>query len=207
MTNYEGTDDVLAAIALLRDRGLRVQFLVIGAGPVLPDLQAQADGLELGDQVQFLGPKSPEQVRKHLALADAVALPRKAYRVCQIVSPLKPFEAMAMGKPVILSDLPVSREIVQDGVTGLLCRPDDPHDLAAKLESLARDATLREQLGTSARAWILRERTWSANGQFARRTYDSLLRDEWRASTTSPFATGAAPTLPRLAAEPGERMS
>ena len=204
---YEGMDDVVAAIALLREHGLRVDFLLIGAGPALSDLQKQVADLGLDGQVQFLGPKPPDEVQGLLALADAVALPRKAFRVCRIVSPLKPFEAMSMGKPVILSDLPVSREIVEDGVTGLICRPDDPRDLAAKLESLARDAGLRTRLGASAREWILRERTWAANAQFARRTYEGLLRGENKSVSNSPIAGRTTKAIRSSTTSADERLN
>lgn len=76
---------------------------------------------------------------------------KKALPVCEMVSPLKPFEAMAMGKVVVSSDVAALAEIVKDGVTGLLHRKDDPNDLANKIEQLIMNPELRSRLGLAAR--------------------------------------------------------
>src|SRR5262249_18004778 len=115
------------------------------------------------DRVTFVGQVPPTSVPRYWSLADVVVLPRKPFKVCKVVSPLKPFEAMAMSKVVVLSDLPVMREIVQDGETGLLCRPEDPAHIAEILERLAASPQLRDRLGKDARKWILEKRTWAAN--------------------------------------------
>jgi glycosyltransferase involved in cell wall biosynthesis len=175
LTNYEGTDDLIEAIAILRDRDIRVIFLVVGSGAMLMQLKQQVKDRKLDDQVHFLGPRPPGEVSEHLALADVVALPRKPFRVCEIVSPLKPFEAMAMAKPVILSDLPVSREIVTDGVTGLLCAPADPTDLARVLERLFHDVDLRECLGRQGHDWVVKSRSWATNARIAADVYGTIL--------------------------------
>ncbi|HVV95306.1 MAG TPA: polyhydroxyalkanoic acid system family protein, partial [Hyphomicrobiales bacterium] len=134
LTVYEGLDDLIAAVGLLRDRGLAVRFVVVGDGEVREALGRQAEALGLQDEVIFVGRVPPEEVRRYWSLADIVALPRKPMQVCEVVSPLKPFEAMAMGKPVVLSDLAALREIVRDGETGRLIRPADPDDLARVLQ-------------------------------------------------------------------------
>ena len=90
-----------------------------------------------------------------------------------VVSPLKPFEAMAMAKAVILSDLPALREIVSDGETGLICKPADPVDLAATLARLARDPELRKRLGESAPVRSA-NRTWHENALRLIRLYRDM---------------------------------
>lgn len=138
MVTYEGLDDLIAAIGVLAERQLRVRLLLLGGGAAQGDLKALTAELGLGEQISFLGWVPPAMVPQYWALADAVVLPRKPFKVCMVVSPLKPFEAMSMGKPVILGDLPVMREIVRDGETGMLCRAGDPASLADTLERLAR---------------------------------------------------------------------
>jgi glycosyltransferase involved in cell wall biosynthesis len=127
----------------------------------------------------------PDEVMRYLSLADAVTLPRKAFKVCNVVSPLKPFEGMAMAKPVVLTDLPVLREIVQHDVTGLLAAPDSPQDLARTLIRLAADADLRTRLGKAARGWVLQERSWSAAASALNSIYAAVTNDALRERRTS----------------------
>jgi glycosyltransferase involved in cell wall biosynthesis len=169
LTAYEGLDDLIESIALLRDQGRRVRLLIVGEGYVRPDLEQLTRSRVLESYVTFIDRVAPSEVAEYWGLADAVALPRKAYKVCKIVSPLKPFEAMGLARCVILSDLPVMHEIVTDGATGLICQPEDPKDLARVLNRLIDDPELRVRLGNAGRTWVLEHRTWSAN---ARRLID-----------------------------------
>lgn len=175
LTVYEGLDDLIEAIGLLRQEGIPASLVVIGDGVVRPSLEQLARARGLQAVVQFLGRMRPDEIFGYLSLAHAVALPRKAYRVCKIVSPLKPFEAMAMAKPVILTDLPALREIVQDGRTGLICQPENPHDLAQALRRLAENPMLCRTLGEAARRWVVSERSWSANAALLQDQYDQLV--------------------------------
>jgi glycosyltransferase involved in cell wall biosynthesis len=174
LTNYEGLDDLIQAIGLLRGRGVKVKFLLVGEGPFRSRLQDLVRAQALESHVTFVGRVSPDQVPRFNALADLMIFPRKNYKVCNVVSPLKPFEAMAMGKPVILSNLVVSREIVKDGVTGLLCEPENPSALADAIEQLARDPKRRAELGSRAQEWVIRERTWEANAARLRSIHERL---------------------------------
>ncbi|MCC6983574.1 MAG: glycosyltransferase [Bauldia sp.] len=173
LTAYEGLDDLVAAADSLNP-AIRARLLVVGEGPYLEPLRTAAAARRFGSAVTFLGAVPPGDIPRYWALADAVALPRKPFKVCEVVSPLKPFEAMAMGKPLILSDLPVSREIVRDGETGLLCRPADPQDLAATIARLARDPALRQRLGAQGRAWAVSHHSWQMNARRLVEVYDRL---------------------------------
>lgn len=168
---YEGLDDLIRAIAVLRDKGLRVRLILVGHGAFRPNLQELTASLDLDDRVTFVGQVPPASVPRYWSLADAVVLPRKPFKVCKVVSPLKPFEAMAMSKVVVLSDLPVMREIVQDDETGLLCRSEDPVHIAEVLERLMASPELRARLGRNARQWIVEKRTWAANAHRLREIY------------------------------------
>jgi glycosyltransferase involved in cell wall biosynthesis len=173
LTAYEGLDDLIVAVGSLNP-AIRARLVIVGEGPHLETLRAAATATRSGSAVTFLGAVPPAEIPRYWSLADAVALPRKPFKVCEVVSPLKPFEAMAMGKPVILSDLPVSREIVRDGETGLICRPADPQDLAATLARVARDGALRNRLGAAARAWVVGHHSWKMNAQRLIEIYDRL---------------------------------
>ena len=174
LTIYEGLDDLIAAVGLLRERGVPAKLIIAGMGPMQAGLERQTEELGLTGAVQFLGRIEPSEVRRHLSLADVVALPRKPFPICEIVSPLKPFEAMAMGKPVVLSNLAALREIVAHGERGLLCQPADPADLAATLHRLAEDSALRRKLGDAGREWVLASRTWAANAEVLQGIYSRL---------------------------------
>ena len=165
LSSYEGLDDLIEALALLRGQDVAARLVLVGDGEFRADLEALAQARGQAGAVHFVARVGPEEVRRYLSLADAVAIPRKPHRVCQIVSPLKPFEAMAMEKPVILTDLQALREIVDHGRTGLICRPADPADLAAKLLELARSPALRRDLGSAARRWVVDERSWERNAR------------------------------------------
>ena len=77
------------------------------------------------------------------------------------MSPLKVFSYMAAGKPILCSDLPVLREVIEDGRNGILVPPDDPDAWAIALQRLLGDPALREKLGSTARADFLAHHTWS----------------------------------------------
>jgi glycosyltransferase involved in cell wall biosynthesis len=174
LSSYEGLDDLIAALALVQEAGVAVRLVLAGEGEYRPALEALAARTGITDRVIFAGKVNPDEVRAFLSLADAVALPRKPLRVCEVVSPLKPFEAMSMAKPVVLSNLAALREIVVDGQTGLLCRPGDPAHLAEILLQLVRDPSQRWRLGQEAREWIVKERSWARNADALRMLYAHL---------------------------------
>jgi glycosyltransferase involved in cell wall biosynthesis len=178
---YEGLDDLIEAVGRLRESGVTAKLLIVGKGSPRDSLERQALDRGLGQNVQFVGQIEPSEVQRYLSLADVVALPRKPFRVCEVVSPLKPFEAMAMAKPVVLSDLAALREIVVHGETGLLCKPADPEDLAAVLARLANDEGLRRRLGEAARRWVVACRSWSAHARTLVKLYGELRPDAFAA--------------------------
>jgi glycosyltransferase involved in cell wall biosynthesis len=92
-----------------------------------------------------------------------------------MVSPLKPFEAMAMGKVVLASNVAALAEIVQDGYNGVLFEKDNVKDLASKLEMLINNPTLRKQIGKQAREWVERERDWKHLSKKVSNIYRKLL--------------------------------
>lgn len=171
---YEGVDHLLAAIALLRGRGHAVRGLVVGDGDARPALEHRARRLGLASAVRFAGRVPPDDVQRWYAQIDVFVVPRVDARVTRTVTPLKPLEAMAMARPVVVSDLPALRELVQPGVTGLAFVPDDPRSLADTVEPLLDDPSARAALGAAAREWVAGERTWRANGERYRRLFADL---------------------------------
>ena len=169
---YEGLSDLLTATVLLRERGLPVRALVVGDGPELAGLR-RSEAAAVG--AALLPGRVPHaEVRRHLAALDVVVLPRTDSRVCRLVTPLKPYEAMAAGLPVVASRLPALAEVVQDGVTGLLAPPSDPSGLADVLAPLVADPARRRELGSAGREWVRAHATWSRHAQAYRQLYAEL---------------------------------
>jgi glycosyltransferase involved in cell wall biosynthesis len=162
---YEGLDDVIEAVCILRDRGLSARLFILGDGPYRGELEAKALQCRAGTNVRFLGRVRPDEVSRYLSLADVVPITRKPFRVCEVVSPLKPFEAMAMGKAVVLTDLKALREIVVDKQRGRLCRPADPTHLADVLSELTLDRDECARLGMAGRDWVINHRSWRAHAR------------------------------------------
>jgi len=169
---HEGIGTLLEAVKILNDRGVRTRALIVGDGPERPALQRQAEAL--GIDAIFPGRVPMSQVRAYHAVLDAFVVPRTPDRVCQLVTPLKPVEAMASGLPVVVSGVRALSEIVNDKVTGLVSPPLDPAALADTLQTALEDPELRAELGANAREWVARDRTWAHNAARYREAYERL---------------------------------
>jgi glycosyltransferase involved in cell wall biosynthesis len=169
---HEGIGTLLEAVKILNDRGIRTRALIVGDGPERPALQRQAAAL--GIDAIFPGRVPMSQVRAYHAVLDVFVVPRTPDRVCQLVTPLKPVEAMASGLPVVVSGVKALSEIVNDKVTGLLSAPLDPAALADVLSELLDSPDLRAELGANAREWVARDRTWAHNATRYREAYQRL---------------------------------
>ncbi|WP_285761162.1 glycosyltransferase family 4 protein [Nocardiopsis ansamitocini] len=159
---YEGLESLVDATALLRKRGVPAHALVVGDGPELGALRERAAAAGLNGYAHFPGRVPAEQVRVHHAALDVFAVPRRDDRVCRLVTPLKPVEAMASGLPVVASDLLALSEIVKPGVTGELIPAGDSETLSNCLERLFYSPDVREAYGLAARESVGAHRTWRA---------------------------------------------
>ena len=163
LSPYEGIDTLLEAVALLRARGVPARALIVGDGPERTALQHQAARCGLAQAAIFTGRVPAAKVREFHALLDVFVVPRRRDRVCQLVTPLKPVEAMASGICVVTSEVKALTEIVKHEVTGALTVPQDPVSLADCLERLFYSPDIRRKLGDNAREWVARDRTWAHN--------------------------------------------
>jgi glycosyltransferase involved in cell wall biosynthesis len=171
---HEGIGTLLEATRLLKDRGLPVRALIVGDGPERAALQRQAAELGLGTAAIFTGRVPAAKVREFHALLDVFVVPRTPDRVCQLVTPLKPVEAMASGLCVVTSEVKALAEIIKPDVTGALTIPQDPVALADTLEPLVGSPDIRTKLGENAREWVARDRTWAHNAARYRDAYARL---------------------------------
>jgi PEP-CTERM/exosortase A-associated glycosyltransferase len=157
---HEGIDVLLRAFARLRAERPDARLLLVGDGDTRAELRAEVRRLALDAHVVMPGRVPHAVIQRYYSVCDVVAYPRRAARVTELVAPLRPLEAMAMGRAVVASDLSGLREIVRHGETGLLVPPDDADGLATALARLAADAPLRARLCEGARRFAAGERDW-----------------------------------------------
>jgi glycosyltransferase involved in cell wall biosynthesis len=149
---WKGVDVLLEALAHVS----KARGLIVGGHAKEPDLarlKALAARLGIGDRVTFTGMVDPARVSRFLRQADVLALPNPASAIStRFTSPLKLFEYMAAGRPVVASDLPSIREVLHHEVDALLVTPGDPAAMAAAIERLITDPALSARLAAAALA-------------------------------------------------------
>ena len=177
-TDYEGLDYLLRAGAVLNEKHkAKFKILMIGDGVVLDSLKNLSRELKLDNVVHFTGRIEHNDVLDYYSVIDIAVYPRKGMKVCEIVSPLKPLEAMAMEKTVIASNVKALSEMVKNNETGLLHEKDNIEDLTTKIESVLIDKEKRDKLGLSAREWVKENRTWKATSEIVSNKYQELIKE------------------------------
>jgi glycosyltransferase involved in cell wall biosynthesis len=172
---YEGIPYLLEAAARLRVDVPQLRVLVVGDGDERDRIVEAGRRLGLDDGALVMPGQVPhDRILGYYSILDVFVVPRTANRVSQLVTPLKPFEAMAMQRATVVSDLPALREIVIPGETGMTFRAEDADDLARVLGELLTNEALRTRLGRQAREWIVAERTWTQNGRRYRDLFEEL---------------------------------
>lgn len=161
--DYEGLDDLIAAMPALVAKRPDAHLLLVGGGPMEQSLAIQARLSPVADRIHFVGRVPHDQVERYYSLVDILAYPRKAMRLTELVTPLKPLEAMAQRRLVAASDVGGHRELIEDGVTGTLFPPDDPVALADALAAMFEDRGNWETRRAQARAFVETDRNWSSN--------------------------------------------
>ena len=161
--DYEGLDDLIAAMPALVAARPNARLLMVGGGPMEAALRAQAAASSVADAIHFVGRVPHTEVERYYGLVDILAYPRKRMRLTDLVTPLKPLEAMAQRRLVAASDVGGHRELIRDGETGTLFAPDDPAAVAAALAGMFADRSGWDARRRTARAFVERERNWSSN--------------------------------------------
>jgi len=160
LMGYEGLDTLIDAVAQLRARGAQPNVMIIGDGEARPALEAQVQRLGLSEHIRLLGRMSPQQAHDALSRCALVCIPRKPFKVCEIVPPIKLVEAMAMGKPVIVPDLPVFRDEMGAHPAGWFFKAGDAVDLSRVIEAALADGTALAALGERAKEYATTQRCW-----------------------------------------------
>jgi PEP-CTERM/exosortase A-associated glycosyltransferase len=174
--DYEGLDDLIAAMPALVASHPDARLLLVGGGPMEAALKAQAEASPTAQAIRFTGRVPHGEVERYYSLCDVMAYPRKRSRLTDLVTPLKPLEAMAQGRIVAASDVGGHRELIVDGLTGVLFPPDDPAASAAALAALFGRRSAWPEMRDAARAHVAAHHDWNRNASRYRDVYQALLK-------------------------------
>jgi PEP-CTERM/exosortase A-associated glycosyltransferase len=188
--DYEGLDDLIEAMPMLAQRqtdagegdagsgddGAGIPHLIlVGGGPRTADLEIQAKASPMAKYIHFIGRVPHEEVSRYYSLIDLLVYPRKPMRLTDLVTPLKPLEAMAQGRLVVASDVGGHKELIEDGVTGALFTAGSPSSLANATAAMLADRNGWDERRAVARAYVASERDWAKNVQRYEPVYQMLL--------------------------------
>ncbi len=153
---YEGLLFLLRAVARLFARRPDVKLLLVGGGPQAATIEQEIESLGLADRIVMTGRIPHEEVDSYYDLIDILVYPRRRMRLTEIVTPIKPIEAMAKGQNILASDVGGHREIIGDQVTGKLFEADSVDDFLMKINEMLDDRQSLSRLAENARAHVVR---------------------------------------------------
>jgi glycosyltransferase involved in cell wall biosynthesis len=159
---WDRLDALIEAVKSLHAGHPEMKLLLVGDGPEMEDLKQTAVLLGMESEVVFPGPVTRDEVPAYIDAMDICVLPDSN----AFGSPIALFEFMAMGKPCIVPDLGPMRDVIDDGVTGLMFSRGDYGALKKALLMLVEDSVLRNQLGARAKQVVFDTHTWAANARF-----------------------------------------
>lgn len=173
---YEGLDLLIEATALLAPSNPDLRALLVGGGPQDAALRQLALQRGVADRVVFTGRIPHDQVQRHYNLIDVLVYPRQRMRLTDLVTPLKPLEAMAQGRMFLASDVGGHLELIRDGDTGTLFAAGDATALATALQGLLARRDEWPAFRARARRFVESERTWARSVANYRKVYEPLIR-------------------------------
>lgn len=176
---YEGLHILLNALPEILSRQPDVRLLLVGGGEQEAELQQLARQLKVDQFVTFYGRVPHHQVQRFYRLIDLLVYPRVKMRLTDLVTPLKPLEAMAQGRLLIASDVGGHRELIVDGATGLLFAPGDPQALAGRVLEVLSAPQRWHALTAGARRFIEEQRSWPASVARYRAVYHGVAPNEY----------------------------
>ncbi|MBV8334156.1 MAG: glycosyltransferase, partial [Alphaproteobacteria bacterium] len=174
--HYEGLDLLIRALPLIRRTLPNVRLLLVGGGDEEEHLHRQAADTGLSEFVRFTGRVPHREVGRYYDLVDFFVYPRRRSRLTDLVTPLKPLEAMAAGRLVIASNVAAHLELIRDDQTGYLFDPDDASSIARRIvEAINDDPRHHQQMREAARHFVETGRTWPISAAHYRPVYERLL--------------------------------
>lgn len=172
---YEGLTLVVRALPQILEHHPNVRLMLVGGGPQEPVLKELTRSLNLNDKVLFVGRVPHDVVARYYSLVDVLVYPRLPMRLTELVTPLKPLEAMAQGKLVLASDVGGHRELVWHGETGRLFKAGSVDALAKAVVGLLGQGASWDAQRKAGRRFVEQERNWAASVGRYRQVYESVL--------------------------------
>ncbi len=173
---YEGLDVLIDALPQLLRIDPKTRVLLVGGGVAEASLKERARALGVAEQVIFVGRVPHADVARYYSLIDLLVYPRKAMRLTETVTPLKPLEAMAQGRLLLASDVGGHRELIDDGRTGFLFPPERPDALASAVQRVLADRAQWPAVRAAGRHYVESERNWRASVARYRNVYGSVVK-------------------------------
>jgi len=171
---YEGLDLLLEALPRMLEQMPDIRVLLVGGGPHEETLKARAARLGIEDKVVFAGRVPHQQVQRYYSIVDVFCYPRRPMRLTDLVTPLKPLEAMAQGRLLVASDVGGHKELIRDGETGILFRAGDALSLGDAILRLLRQREHWPALREQGRRFVERERNWQGSAARYREVFGRL---------------------------------
>lgn len=164
-TRWHGVETLFEAALKVHQINHYIKFLLIGDGNLKPELELKTYQLNLQETIYFTGIIPHSEAPEYLAACDVLVSPHLGFESGErfFGSPTKLFEYMAMGKPIIASDLEQIGKIIIDEFNGLKFKPGDSEELSSKILRLYDEKELRTNLGKNARETVLKNYTWKHN--------------------------------------------
>ena len=180
---WEGVEDLVRAAVFLKKSEFKVRVRIVGTGETEKLIAELIERLSLSDTVEMLGHVPHDQINEVYERSDVLVYPRRRSRITEVVTPLKPLEAMAQEKPIVISDVAGLTELI-DKKSALVFEAENASDLAEKCLQLVRSEDLRRELGTSARIHVQRHRNWADLIRIYSGVYDHAksslcVKDRW----------------------------
>ena len=172
---YEGLDLLLTAMPSMLAQVPQLRLLLVGGGPEEARLKALAAKYAIQDKVVFTGRVPHREIQRYYSIVDVFAYPRHSMRLTELVTPLKPLEAMAQGRLLVASDGGGHRELIRDGRTGVLFRAGSPDALASAMVGLLGRADTWPAMRSAARQFVEVERNWGVSVARYRDVYGPLV--------------------------------
>ncbi len=173
---YEGLDLLLDALPGILLRCPQVRVLLVGGGPQDAALRAHAQRLGVADKVVFAGRVPHTEVHRYYDLLDVLAYPRHSMRLTELVTPLKPLEAMAQGRLLVASDVGGHKELIRHGETGMLFKAGSADALTQTVVELLANQASWPAMRAAGRSFVEAERNWGRSVANYAKVYTSLAR-------------------------------
>lgn len=173
---YEGLDLLIKAFAKIASEYNNAVLLLVGGGEMEKELKQLAREKGIEEKMIMPGRIPHERIAGVYSMIDILAYPRHSMRLTELVTPLKPLEAMAMEKALVASDVGGHKELIKDNYTGMLFKAGDEHHLANKIQMILDDKELETRLKKQGNNWVKEHHTWEVTTSVYKNIYSDLLK-------------------------------